>query len=33
MDEKEGVTGSWKENPQRECAYYFGRKPVKQLFK
>ena len=33
MDEKEGVSGNWRDNPQRECAYYFGRKPVKQLFK
>jgi len=33
MDDEEGKKGEWRENPQRECAYYFGRKPVKALIK
>lgn len=33
MDDEEGRKGDWRENPQRECAYFFGRKPVKQLIK
>ena len=33
MEAEEGRKGDWRENPQRECAYFFGRKPVKKLIK
>ena len=33
MDDEEAVTGDFKENPERDCSNYFGKKPVKQLLR
>lgn len=33
MDETEGVKGEFKDNELRECAHFFGRKPLKKLIK
>ena len=33
MDETEGVKGEFKDNDLRECAHFFGRKPLKKLIK
>jgi len=29
MDDDEAVNGEFKENPERDCSNYFGKKPVK----
>lgn len=33
MDDDEAVHGDFKENPERDCSNYFGKKPVKQLLR
>lgn len=33
MDDEEAVHGDFKENPERDCSNYFGKKPVKQLLR
>jgi len=33
MDDEAAVNGDFKENPERECSNYFGKKPVKALLK
>ena len=33
MDDDEAVHGNFKENPERDCSFYFGKKPVKQLMR
>jgi serine/threonine-protein phosphatase 2B catalytic subunit len=33
MDDEEAVNGDFKENPERDCSNYFGKKPVKQLLR
>lgn len=33
MDDESAPHGEFKENPERECSNYFGKKPVKQLLK
>ena len=33
MDDDKAPTGEFKDNPERECSNYFGKKPVKQLLK
>ena len=29
MDDESAVHGDFRENPERDCSYYFGKKPVK----
>ena len=29
MTDEEAVNGNFKDNPERDCSYYFGKKPVK----
>lgn len=29
MEDEEAVHGDFKENPERDCSNYFGKKPVK----
>jgi serine/threonine-protein phosphatase 2B catalytic subunit len=33
MDDAEALHGDFKDNPDRECSIYFGKKPVKALLK
>ena len=33
MDDEAAVHGDFRENPERDCSYYFGKKPVKSLLK
>jgi serine/threonine-protein phosphatase 2B catalytic subunit len=33
MEDEEAVHGDFKENPERDCSNYFGKKPVKQLLR
>ena len=33
MDDEKAKHGDFKENPERECSNYFGKKPVKKLLK
>lgn len=33
MDDDEAVNGNFKDNPDRECSIYFGKRPVKALLK
>lgn len=33
MDDEEAVNGEFKENPERDCSNYFGKKPVKSLLR
>ncbi len=33
MEDEEAVNGDFKENPERDCSNYFGKKPVKQLLR
>lgn len=33
MDDESALASEFKENPERECSNYFGKKPVKQLLK
>jgi len=33
MDDEEAIRGDFKDNPDRECSNYFGKKPVKALLK
>lgn len=33
MEDDEAVNGDFKENPERDCSNYFGKKPVKKLLR
>lgn len=33
MDDEEAVHGEFKDNPERDCSNYFGKKPVKSLLR
>jgi len=33
MDDEDAIRGEFKDNPERECSNYFGKKPVKQLLR
>jgi serine/threonine-protein phosphatase 2B catalytic subunit len=33
MDDVQAKEGEFKDNPERECSNYFGKKPVKSLLK
>lgn len=33
MKDEDAPTGQFVENPERECSFYFGKKPVKHLLK
>ena len=33
MEDEEALHGDFKENPERDCSNYFGKKPVKQLLR
>ena len=33
MDDQEAVNGVFKDNPERDCSNYFGKKPVKSLMR
>lgn len=33
MDDEQATNGEFKDNPERECSNYFGKKPVKKLLK
>ena len=33
MEDDEAVHGDFKDNPERDCSNYFGKKPVKQLMR
>ena len=33
MDDEEAVHGDFKDNPERDCSNYFGKKPVKSLLR
>ena len=33
MDDERAKEGEFRDNPERECSHYFGKKPVKQLLK
>ena len=33
MDDEAALVNEYKDNPERECSNYFGKKPVKQLLK
>ena len=33
MDDEAAIHGDFTENPERDCSFYFGKKPVKSLLK
>lgn len=33
MEDDDAINGEFKDNPERECSNYFGKKPVKSLLK
>lgn len=33
MEDDEAVNGDFKDNPERDCSNYFGKKPVKKLLR
>ena len=33
MDDQEAVNGEFRDNPERDCSNYFGKKPVKSLMR
>jgi len=33
MDDENAPNNEFKDNPERECSNYFGKKPVKKLLK